>query len=103
MNLTFKERLVFNALYPQKGNLSEQILVQDISKKVQFTQEEMQNANYKVEGRLASWDETKVKETEISFTGAELNFLKTRVDELDKNKEITQDILSLCQKIKEEK
>ena len=103
MKLIFKERLVFNVLYPQKGNLSEQILVQDISKKVQFTQEEIQNANYKVKGNLASWDDTKVKEAKIEFTGAELNFLKTRVDDLDKNKEITQDILSLCRKIKEEK
>lgn len=102
MKLTFKERLIFNALYPQKGNLSEQILVQDISKKVQFTQEEIQDANYQVKGNLATWDDTKVKENEINFTGAELNFLKTRVDELDKNKEITQDILSLCQKIKGE-
>ena len=49
MKLSFKERLIFVGFYPEKGSLTDQILVRDINEKIQITQEEMTKVNYKIE------------------------------------------------------
>jgi hypothetical protein len=86
-------------LYPQKGNMIEQTLVRDINEKVRLTQDEMKMAGFKADGNAFRWEEDKVKAKEVEFTEAELNLLKEQVKRKDEKKEITQELLPLCQKI----
>ena len=106
MNLTIVERLMMGQLFPQKGNLMTQILMEDIMKKVNPTQSELTQIEFKVQqmpnGETTYvWNQNKAIDLEVEFTKAEIEFLQTRVNELDKQAEITSQILSLCKKIRE--
>jgi len=103
MKLGIKERLVFNQLYPRQSNLRDQIMVRDISKKVELTQDELKGLNVRPEGNSIRWDPGKGKPKEVEFSDAELDFLRSRVDELDKQKQMTTDLVDTCLKIKDAK
>ena len=108
MKITIGDRLAFNRLYPQKGNMVEQILVEDIIEKVGLGQKEVKRIELKAQtnprgGVSYNWDAEKAKDLKVDFTQAELELLKNQVKELDKAKQITQTILSICKKIREEK
>ena len=100
MKLSVKERILLDRLYVQKGSMSEQIIMRDIKKKVDFTQPEIKKFNIVSNGNQITWDKEKVKSIEIDFSQAELELLKTQVTELDSKKEITNDILDVCIKVK---
>jgi len=102
MELTFKDRLVFGSLYPAKGSILIQTIVSDIQDKVSLSQDDMVKANLRLENKQYKWDTTKVKPIEVEFTHAELNFLKERVQELDKKEEVEFDCLALFKKIQTE-
>ncbi|GAG38836.1 unnamed protein product, partial [marine sediment metagenome] len=64
MKLTIRERLSISQLYPQKGNMIEQTLVEDIVKKVRIGQKEIKEIGLKVQaagngGISYVWDEKK--------------------------------------------
>lgn len=99
MTLSLKDRLNFVLLFPEKGNIIQQILVADISKKVSLTQDEIKEFELKQEGTVLKWNEEKAKDIEVEFTEAELNLLKEQIKELDSKGEITQAILPLCLKL----
>jgi hypothetical protein len=106
MNLTIAERLMMGQLFPQKGNLMTQILMEDITKKVTPTQSELTQIEFKVHtlpnGETTYvWNPDKAIDMEVEFTKAEIEFLQIRVNELDKHAEITAQMLSLCKKIRE--
>ena len=106
VRLGIKERFTIRELFPQQGNLISQVMVLDIDKKVSFSQEEMVNFGFKElkdpDGGSSrwTWDDEKEKIVLVAFTDAEITFLKAQVDRMDKAQEITQDMLSVCQKIK---
>lgn len=99
MKLSIKDRLTIASLYPQQSNIVEQVIVKDIKKKVDLSQSEFKEINLKVSEGKYTWN-NKAKDKEVDFTESELSLLKSQIDKLDKEKKITQDILSLCLKIK---
>ena len=99
MNLTFKERFVFGGLFPKNYNLVEGMIMKDIKTKIEISQEEFKEANIKTVGTQSIWDANKTKDKDIIFTEMEINFLKERVKELDKDKKIDNDTFELSQKI----
>ena len=101
MKLTLKERLVLPRLYPQKGNLLSQITIRDINEKIKVDKIEVKKVSLKSnpKGGL-TWDSKKAKDKTIDFTEVELNFLKDQVTRLDKEENVTPDILDLCLKVK---
>ena len=105
MKLSLKERLAMQGLYPQSSNFVNQLLVKDVAAKVTLTQAELKKHKVVVNQQTGTinWSEKNTKEMTVSFTGAEIQFLKDRVETLDKEAKITQENLSLCQKIKDEK
>jgi hypothetical protein len=103
MKLTIKDRVVMPSLYPKESNIVNQILVKDIKEKVELTQPELKEIDFKPMGTHYSWDMKKAKDKKVDFTEAELDLLKNEIDKLDKEKKITQDILPLCLKIREVK
>ena len=100
MKLSIKDRLLFASLYPQKGNLVEQILTKDINEKVSLKQKEVVDIGLKEKEGQITWSDKKDVVKEVDFTDAELDFLKSQVERLDEAKEITREITDLCIKIK---
>ncbi len=101
MKLDVKEILGFGALLPPKGNLIEIGLVQDMSKKVSLSQEEKEKIGLVAKGPgQLSWKDEKFTK-DIDFSDTEIDFLKQQITRLDKEKNITLDLIGLCRKIKE--
>ena len=103
MKLSIKERLLFPQLYPAKASLTDQILVKDVRKKVELTQKDITEYEVKSTPQTITWNPNKVKSKNVTFTDAELDFLKKQIEAKDKENAITQEILDLCIKIKNEK
>lgn len=114
MNLSVLERLQLPSLYPQTSTIENQLLVKQMMEKVALTLEEMKKIGGRDEKRdvvcpncknvvreaepMFIWDDDEY-EKEIQFSEAELVLLKQRVDELNAGAQITQQMLSVCQKV----
>ena len=97
--LSIKDRLIFNELFPKQSDIIGQIIVRDIAEKLQITQVEGEKIGLKPrEGGGFTWKNTKDKVVEL--TNTEMEFLRTQVQRLDKEKKVTLDLLELCLKIK---
>lgn len=107
MKLTIKDRILITSLLPEKSNLSDQIISKGIREKVSIEKEEAEKIkldSIKDENGKATpsitWNPELAEDVEIEFSDPEINLLKDSVEELNKNKQITFDILSLCVAIK---
>ena len=101
MKLSTKDRLIIPGLYPQQSNIIDQVLIKDIKLKVDLIQSEFKEIDFKIIGDKYTWNNKKGKDKEVNFTEAELSLLRTQIEKMDKEKKITQEILSLCLRIKE--
>lgn len=101
MKLSIKDRIIIPGLYPLQSNIIDQVLIKDIRIKTDLSQAEFKEINIKAADGKYTWDNKKGKDKEVTFTEAELNLLRTQIDKMDKEKKITQEILSLCLRIKE--
>lgn len=99
MKLTLKDRILISSLYPQESDLKTQVLVRDLNRKFELTQDEIREANLQVKGSQMTWD--KPLEKDFDLTGLEVSFLKDRVKSFDEEKKITQENLDLCKKIQD--
>ena len=79
------------------------MIVKDIKSKVALTAEDRETIKMKANpsGPGVEYNTEQVCETikEIVFTKAELQFLKSQVDRLDKAESVTEELLELCLKI----
>ena len=99
--LSIKDRLVIVELLPVQGNIIDLTISKDIRQKAELGQMESTKIDLKIEGTSFVWDEKKAKDKTIEFTNAELELLKSQINELDKQKTIKPNMLSLCLKIRE--
>jgi len=104
VKLNLKERFVLPDILPPKGTMIDQITAKSIIKKVEITSDEIDKWNIREERRgeksILIWDDKKAEEPEYDFNKTEIGLLKEGVDRLDKEGNITQSNLDLCQKIK---
>lgn len=106
VRLDVKERLTIGQLFPKQGNLMSQVMAKDIGKKVDISQVDMKRFGFKeTKDPLGnpsgwSWDDKRDNPTEFIFTDAEVTFLKEHVERMSKAEQITQDMVTVCQKIK---
>ncbi len=106
LKLGIKDRLTIPVLFPEKSNYVNQILAEDIGKKIRIGQEEMATINFRTtepdkDGRSHyTWEGGKEIDKEIALSQAEIDFLKKRIDILDRDEEISPDILPLVKAIK---
>jgi hypothetical protein len=98
--LTVRERLLISQLYPREASLTDQTIVRDITRKVEISQAEQKKIGLKPMTQGFTWDDKKEKVLQAELTETELNLLKDRVEQLDKEKKITQQLVELCLKIK---
>lgn len=106
LTLTASERLWLAELYPNRASISDQLTVLDVAKKVLLSDEERAQIGYQADtqGRqvwmAAAADALTV---DVTFTSAELDFLRERVRDMDAKKEITAKIVALCVKLRDAK
>jgi hypothetical protein len=107
MHMDIQERLAIATLFPERGNIVTQTMVRDISEKTRLNQEEIDKVDFKVIGDAYQWKKKDKEGNELSvdiditFTDAELRFLKEQVNRLDKENKIDQSNLNLCVKIRD--
>jgi len=100
MKLSIKERLVLPTLFPQRSNMVTLMTMRDIKEKIDVSADERKEIGLEVKQGRLHWDKDKAKEVDVDFNTLEINFLKDQVDRIDKEKNVTEDLLDLCLKIK---
>lgn len=105
MKLKIKDRLLIAQLCPNEADILTQTVAKGILVKVEISQKEIEVIELKPRpsGQGLTWKDDKAEMKNITFSTAELSILKAEVGKLDKNKKITQDMLSICIKIQDEK
>ena len=99
MKLSIRDRFAFGQLFPDRGNLVEQIMARDLARKIEVTAEETAAINLRVNGDLTVWDDDKAKDVDVDFSDAEMQFLSQQVERMNRESLINRDNLSLCEKI----
>lgn len=89
------DRLLLEWLMPTKWSFEDLILVEDIKKKVVFSQKEVEETNLRTTEKGLTRDIAKDKDKKIIFTETESNFITKLLKELSEKKELTKDHLGL--------
>ena len=98
--LTVLERLVFNSVFPKKDSMINMMLQKGLAEKTQLTAEELNALNLKpLEKGVVKGEWHKVADKPVEVTSAELKYLRSSVDKLDKASAITAVTLNVCKKI----
>lgn len=101
INLTIAERIVLLEILPQQGNMIEMILVHSITKKVEFTPEEIKECEIKgVDGSI-TWDPDRDVGVNITFEDAEKEILRGCYRDIDNDKKVTNRNYTLCLKLRD--
>jgi hypothetical protein len=109
MRLSIADRICFEAVLPDKGNMAQQLMVRDIRGRTSISPVERKRIKLQTvavpgmePGQVhMKWDEKKAKLMDPQFTGAELDMLKQQVKALDEAGEVKDNILDLCMKIRD--
>lgn len=103
--LGLKDRIIVPSLFPERSNLVDQVLAEDIGKKLRITQEEMEAVKFRAtpsdeEGHSQYvWDGSVNSDKNVGFTKAEIEFLIKQIDRFDKGEQITPEMLPLIRAI----
>ncbi len=100
MKITLLEKIMIGNILPAEGNIKTLIIIKDIKKKTELTQDHIAKYGIDVtkDGRVA-WNEEGTKaEFDIEFTELEKGEIKAVLQKLDKEKKLTVDHLSLVEK-----
>jgi len=85
-------------LLPSQGGKIEMLLVEGITKKIEFSANEISDFGLKdIEGTGVSW--TSTRDTEFEFTAEQVEILKSASKRADEEKKITRQNLPLIEKI----
>lgn len=98
LKLNVKDRLLVSALFPEKGNLADQLTAQDIGEKVGLKTKEREEINFRAapDGNGVLWNAEGDKAKNFNFSKTEMKFLKAQVQRLDEAKDIGMDMVTLC-------
>ncbi|GAA4341563.1 hypothetical protein GCM10023149_53940 [Mucilaginibacter gynuensis] len=100
MNLSIKQRLLLPHIFSEnKDSITEAAVQRDIRVKVMIEEDEALHIALKQSANGYHWDAQKGMAKEVEFTQTELNYLKESIYTLSRAGGITQDILSLVEKI----
>ena len=102
IKLSIADRLELPILFPQQGTMLTQMVVKDIVAKINLSVDETKQIGLKQEDNLLKWNqnESNKLDKEIDFSDAEINFLHSRVDELDKEGKVILRVVELFNRIK---
>jgi len=107
MKINAVDKIIIPQLFPPQDSILVQMMIRDISRKVELTEKDREAINLKPNpaGPGVIWKNEKVDKTEmeVKFTNAEISFLQDRVKSLDDQKKISPAMLDTCIKIRDEK
>ena len=100
ISLSVKDRLMVAALFPEKSNIVGQVIARDLAAKFEISDKEAKEISLvrSPDGRY-KWDPVKVKDKTFELTGPEIAYLKEQVMRVDAAKQVTFDMLPLCEKV----
>lgn len=103
LTLDFKERLVFASILTSKGKILDMKVREDLTSRIPLSQEELTGAGLVVESENYKWDDKKAEKykKEFDLSGAEVEYLKKCVNELEKNEQVDPNNLSVCVKVRD--
>lgn len=99
--LGIKECFMLKELFPQRANLTDQILAVDIEGKVALNQEESKAIGLIAEEAtgVIRWKEGAVLDREIELSKAELDFLDRQIKRLSGEQGLTRDMVGVVLKL----
>lgn len=100
VELSIKLRLDLMGIFPAKSNFIERQIAVDIRKKLDVSPDERAAVGMKVQGQNIVWDISKEKPFEVEFSSTEIEYMKTCVDVLDKERSITDANFEVCKMIR---
>lgn len=102
IKLTTQERLMARFLVPQTGGLITLKLAKDVLGKIEFSGQEIETLNMEdMEQGRVKWSIEKAKQVEpfaLNFTGKEIEIIKKRINELDKEEKLSLDLYDVAVK-----
>lgn len=103
LKLLFSDRAFrISILYPKETNILNGLILKDIVSKLMLSSSEVKKFDIKPDDKGGvQWKKENDKVKSISFTSAEMQFLKDQVSIFDKQNKITQDLLDVVLKIQE--
>ena len=100
LKLSVKDRLNLPGILPREGSLIEREIMDNIKTRVKLSPGEIERLNFRNHsGGGVIWDEEKEKIFEAKFHDSEIKIMKTGVDQLDKQKKVTDRQYNLCKRI----
>lgn len=100
LTLSVADRLSLLMNLPEKGSVTEMLAKRALQHKLDFSGEELDKFKIKSKDGVVTWDNS-VKTNELEFAKSELDYMKTVVDKMSENKQITDAFLDTAQKILE--
>jgi len=106
LGLGIKDRLTIPAFFPERSNFVDQILKEDISAKIRITQEDVAAVGLhysepdKDGKQFMTWSRDKEVDKDVEFTDAEIKFLKKQVDRIDKDANLTDDMMNMAKELR---
>jgi len=97
IQLNVQDRFLLPELLPQQGGKIEMLSAQSIVRKIEFTADEIADFHLKDNSGSVTW--TNGKDVEFDFTPEQIEILKAASKRADKERKITQQNLSLIEKI----
>lgn len=103
MKLKLSDKYFILSILPQKGNFLNLLLIKEIKEKINLTEEVVDKYNIKVNGGKVLWDKSfDEDEFEIEFPDSEKHLIKSELITLDKNSELTPQLMNIYQKFTQE-
>jgi hypothetical protein len=106
LSLGIKDRLTLPAFFPERSNFVDQILKEDIANKIRITQEDMTliGLHYtepdKDGKQFMTWSKEKEVDKDVEFTAEEIKFLKKQVDRLDRDANLTDEMMQMAKELR---
>ena len=98
MLLTLKERIMAVQALPKEGDVFTQRVIRDLKSKLGLSDEDWRTYGVKNEGGRIVWDAKKDVGVEFNFGAKASELIKESLLELNKQKKISEDYLSLYDK-----
>lgn len=93
--LTIKDRFAIIGLLPKQGDIITMLMVRDIEIRMTITQTEKDKHKFRKTDIGWVWDFPQ-KRKSFTFSGAEMELIRSKITELDKQKKINADSLDTC-------
>lgn len=96
MQLTFLERVLLSNLLPREGKFETLLILEDVRKKIEVTQDEVKKYDVKTVDNMIQWNPEGAKSTfDIEFTEAESNAIKDIFKKLSDSEKLSTEQLPL--------